>query len=467
VALAAATEIASVDPADPGRELGRVRAAGGIDVDAAITRARRAASGWARKPATERAAALQRAAGRIEQRAVELADLVCAEVGKPIVEARGEVARTAAILRYHAGLALDADGESYPPADGRSLLLARRRPRGVVGLITPWNFPLAIPAWKLAPALALGNACVWKSSPFSPVSAEALAEALQPELDEGVLTLLHGGADTGAALVGHPGLAALSFTGSAAVGRSIAGELGGRGVPAQCEMGGQNASIVLADANLEAVAATIANAAMGYAGQKCTATSRVIVESAVAAQMRDALVAAVERLGVRDPADPACQVGPVISADAREKALAAVRRARDAGASVLTGGEADGDPGWYVRPALVALDDPGAELAQEEVFGPVCAVLEAADAGRAVEIANGVRYGLATSIFTRDLDRALELADRVDTGLVRVNQPTSGVDFHAPFGGEKASGLGPREQGKAARDFYTSLRTTLISPSLN
>ena len=465
MAQAVATEIASFDPADPEREVGRVRAAGGIDVDTAIARARHAAVGWSRRPAAERAAALQRAAAGVERRAGELADLVRAEVGKPIVEARGEVTRTAAILRYHAGLALDADGETYPPADGRSLLLARRRPRGVVGMITPWNFPLAIPTWKLAPALALGNACVWKSSPLSPCSAEALAGVLQPELDDGVLALLHGGADTGAALVSHRGLSAVSFTGSAAVGLTIAGELAGRGVPAQCEMGGQNASIVLADANVESAAAAIAGAAMGYAGQKCTATSRVICERAVAPQMRDALVAAVEAMVLREPSDPACQVGPLISAGARERALEALARASAAGGRVLTGGAAADGPGWYLRPALVALTDPGAELAQEEVFGPVCAVLEADSASHAVEIANGVRYGLATSIFTRDLDRVLDLVERVDTGLVRVNQPTSGVDLHAPFGGEKASGLGPREQGKAARDFYTSLRTTLVSPS--
>jgi aldehyde dehydrogenase (NAD+) len=231
-------------------------------------------------------------------------------------------------------------------------------------------------------------------------------------------------------------------------------------------MGGQNASIVLADADLGRAAAVIARAAMGYAGQKCTATSRVIAERGVVAGLRDALVAEVEAMVVENPADAGCEVGPLITREARSAAVAAVERAVASGGRLLAGGAAIEGAGHYLAPALVEVSDPGAELAQEEVFAPVAAVLEARDAAHAVELTNGVRYGLSTSIFTRDLDRVLELASRLDTGLVRVNQPTSGVDLHAPFGGEKASGLGPREQGKAARDFYTSLRTILVSPAV-
>jgi alpha-ketoglutaric semialdehyde dehydrogenase len=246
----------------------------------------------------------------------------------------------------------------------------------------------------------------------------------------------------------------------------VARQAADRGIAAQCEMGGQNASIVLADAEVGRAAAVIARAAMGYAGQKCTATSRVIAERSVAADLREALVAETEGLVVENPADPACEVGPLISADARAAAVAAVKRGVRDGARLLTGGsELEGD-GNYLAPALVELSDPAAELGQEEVFAPVAAVFEARDAAHAVELTNGVRYGLSTSIFTRDLDRVLDLAGRLDTGLVRVNQPTSGVDLHAPFGGEKASGLGPREQGKAARDFYTSSRTILVSPAV-
>ena len=322
-----AVQITSTNPADPADVIGVFAPSGGIDVDRAVTAAADGAPAWAGAPGQARADALSRVAARIEARADELSVLVCREVGKPIVEARGEVGRTAAIVRYHAQAALDPDGETYPPGDGRSLLMSRRRPRGVVGLITPWNFPLAIPAWKLAPALAYGNACVWKASPLAPASAEALMACLEPELRAGLVQLVQGGVDAGVALAGHAGLGAISFTGSAAAGASVARQAADRGLPAQCEMGGQNASIVLADADLGRAAAIIARAAMGYAGQKCTATSRVIAERGVAADLRDALVAEVEALVVENPADAACEVGPLITGEARSAAVAAVERA--------------------------------------------------------------------------------------------------------------------------------------------
>ena len=443
--MAAVTaEIVSTNPARPDDVVGRVRPSGGIDLDHALRRAAEAAPEWAGATAAARGEALRWAADRLEVEAGELASLICREVGKPIAEARGEVARSAAILRFHAAAALDPEGASFPPSDGRSLLFTRQVPRGVVGLITPWNFPLAIPLWKLAPALAYGNVCVMKPSEHSPVCADRIGGLFDGLLPEGVLQVLHGDGELGSALVGNQLVRALSFTGSERTGRTVAERLAGRGAAAQCEMGGQNASIVLADADPSAAAAIIAGAAMGYAGQKCTATSRVICEEAAYPAVREALEAAVARMVVEDPEDEACQVGPLITEDARAKALAAVARAVDGGGRLVAGGESGGEHGWYMQPTLVELDDPVAELAQEEVFGPVCALLRAADADDAVRIANGVRFGLSTAIFTRDLDRTLDLTRRLDTGLVRVNQPTAGVDFHTPFGGEKASGYGPR-----------------------
>jgi alpha-ketoglutaric semialdehyde dehydrogenase len=461
----AAIEIVSRSPHDPDDVVGRFRPGGGIEVDRAASAAAGAAPAWGELPAAERADALRRAADDLESAAGELGELVCREVGKPIREARGEVVRTAAILRYHAGTALDPEGESLPPADGRSLLLTRRVPRGVVGLVTPWNFPLAIPAWKLAPALVNGNACVWKPSEHSPACAERLAEILAPHLPKGVLHVVHGFGDTGSALVRNARVAAVSFTGSERTGLEVAATVAGRGAAVQCEMGGQNASIVLADADLPAAARTIAAAAMGFAGQKCTATSRVVCERSVLDELRELLVREVCALGVEDPSDESCVVGPLISADACTRAMAAVDRALEAGGRLLTGGVGCSCDGHYLGPTLVELDDPSAELAQEEVFAPVCALLAADDADQAVSIANGVRHGLATSLFTTDLDAALLLTRRIASGLVRVNQPTSGVDFHAPFGGEGASGIGPREQGRAARELYTSVRTLLVSPA--
>jgi alpha-ketoglutaric semialdehyde dehydrogenase len=462
---AATLQIESFNPDRPDDVVLRVDPAGGVGVDRAVSRASAAARGFAELPSTARGDALRLAADALEPRLEEVAHLLTREVGKPITESRGEVARGVAILRYYAGLALDPDGESFPSADGRSLLFSRRAPRGVVGLITPWNFPVAIPVWKLGPAVVYGNAVVWKPSEHSPACAEVLREILQPLLPQGVLEVVHGAGETGSALVAHGGVSAVSFTGSTAVGREVATRLAERGAAAQCEMGGQNASIVLADADMEKAAGMLGFATMGYAGQKCTATSRIVCERAAYEPLREALHAAISKLVVENPADPACQVGPLITPEARDAALDAIGRARAEGGTVLIGGTKIDRDGGYMEPTVVEVGDPSVELAQKEVFAPVCALLSADDAGEALAIARGVQHGLSAAVYTRDLDRALELARNLDTGLVRINQPTSGADFHVPFGGEKASGYGPREQGRAARDFYTSTRTVLISPA--
>jgi len=450
--------ITSTSPADPAQVLGAFSVAGAAAVGAALDAARAAAGDWGRGPAAARAAALHDAAEAVRAAGDDLVDLIVAEVGKPLAEAREELARGVAILRYHAQGALDPDGATYPSADGRTLLMARRYPLGVAGLITPWNFPVAIPLWKAAPALAAGNAVVWKPSPEAAAVADRLGGILATVLPDGVLAVVQGGGDTGAALV--DGADAVSFTGSVGVGMRVALAATGRGIPVQAEMGGLNASVVLPDADLARTAATVAAAAMGYAGQKCTATSRVVVVGDPA-PFTDALVAAVESLAVGDPADAATVVGPVIREDAADAVVAAAA----AGGTVATGGRRLDRPGWFVAPTVVTGVDAHSDVAQREVFGPITAVLGVADADEAVRVTNGVEYGLVTALFTRDLDRALDLARRFDTGMVKVNAPTSGVDLHAPFGGEKRSSIGPREQGKAARDFYTSTRTVAISPA--
>ena len=451
----------SVSPHDPADVIGEWQAADRPEVTGTVERARQAAATWRRAPAAERCAALGAAAAALERRAAEVTALTVREVGKPVTEARAEVARAVSILRYYAQLALLPDGETLPAADPDALLMARRRPVGVVALLTPWNFPVAIPLWKAAPSLAYGNATVLKPSSAAAATALLLHEIIAPHLPEDVFRVLLGGAETARPLVEHPDVAAVSFTGSVPVGQDIARRVAARGGRMQAEMGGQNPSIVLADADLERAATAIAYAAMGYAGQKCTATSRVIVEDTVYADFVDLLAAAITQLQVIDPSAEATLVGPVIDSGARSAALDAVAAS---GGRVITGGKPLDAPGYYLAPTLVELDGPSGPLATEEVFAPVAAVISAESAARAVAIANGVRFGLVAALFTRDLGVALRLANFLDAGMVRVNAPTSGVDFHAPFGGAKESSYGPREQGLAARDFYTESCTVLIMP---
>jgi acyl-CoA reductase-like NAD-dependent aldehyde dehydrogenase len=453
--------VRSSNPTRPGDLVVEVPATTAAEVASAAETARAVQREWAAQPPTARATALSAAADAVASASEELTALMVREVGKPLGEARGEAARAVAILRYYAQQVLDPDGETYP-APGGTLLMARRRPRGVAGLVTPWNFPFAIPLWKAAPALAFGNAVLLKPAPEATGCALRLAELLAGVLPDGLLTVVPGGAETGQAVVGQADV--VSFTGSVAAGAKVREAAGA--IPVQCEMGGQNASIVLPDTDVEDTASVIAGAAMGYAGQKCTATSRVVVVDdghGFTERFTDALTAAVAKLETGPPEEDGVTVGPMITGQARDAVLAAAREAESSGGRVLTGGSAPERDGWFVEPTLVAGVDPAARVAQEEVFGPFAAVLEVKDTDEAVRVANGVRYGLAAAVFTRDLGHALTLADRLDAGLVRVNAATSGVDFYAPFGGVKESSYGPREQGKAARELYTKVHTVTIA----
>jgi aldehyde dehydrogenase (NAD+) len=457
------TSVRSTNPARPGDVVVETGSAGEHDVAKAAEAARAAQRDWRATPPVARSAALSAAAEAVASASEELTALMVREVGKPLGEAAGEAARAVAILRYYAQQVLDPDGETYP-APGTTLMMARRRPRGVAGLVTPWNFPLAIPLWKAAPALAYGNAVLLKPAPEATACALRLAELLHQALPADLFAVLPGRADVGQAVVAEADV--VSFTGSVAAGAAVRGMAANRCIPVQCEMGGQNPSIVLPDVDVEATATVLAGAAMGYAGQKCTATSRVVVVDdggGFADRFTDALVGAVEAVGVGDPADEGVAVGPVITQAARDAVVSAAREVQESGGRLLTGSDAMARDGWFVAPTLVAGVEPASRVAQEEVFGPFAVVLTVPDADRAVEVANDVRFGLASAVFTRDLTAALSIGDRLDTGLVRVNAATSGVDFYAPFGGEKDSSYGPREQGKAARAHYTSLHTVTIA----
>lgn len=448
--------ITSYNPADPADLVVAVEEPGAEAVRAAVARARAAQPGWLAAGAGARSAVLGRVAEAVEAHADELAGLIVREVGKPLAEARGEVARTAAIWRYYAQAPFAPSGAVHETAAGPGLLLTRRRPYGVAGLIAPWNFPLAIPTWKAAPALAVGNTAVLKPAPEATACALRLAElAAGAGLPQDVFTVLPGGAEEGAALVDTADV--ISFTGSTGVGRAVVRAATERGVPVQAELGGLNAALVLPDADLAQAAAHLAAAIAGYAGQKCTATSRVIAVGAAYEPLRDALVKALELVD-----DAAC--GPVINAAARDRLTAAVDSAVAAGATLLTGGRAPERDGWYLEPAL--LTDVPAEhpLAREEFFGPIALLHAAADLDEAIALANDTPHSLSTSVHTRSLDVALAAADRLDAGMIRVNAPSSGVDFHLPFGGAKGAAHGEREQGQAALDFYTVSRTVSLLP---
>lgn len=454
--------MSSVSPAHPDDVIVTFADSSQDEVAKAVSKSRVAQAQWWKMGAQARADALGRAADALATRAAEVTELGIREVGKPRSEMEGEIARGVAILRYFAQAALDPDGTSLPSSSENGLLLARRRPHGVAAAITPWNFPIAIPLWKSAPALAYGNAVICKPAPAATATALLLQEVIEPFFPPGCFRVVTGNQVAGEALVTLADV--VSLTGSAGVGGAVVRASAARGIPVQAEMGGQNASIVFEDADIESTAAVIAKAAMGFSGQKCTATSRVVVVGDPR-RFTEALVESIRALERGDPASAATVVGPVISQAAQRAVIDGARQAGALGGRVILGGDCFGDEGYFVNPVLVDNVGPDVSVAQEEIFGPFAVLQYAKDSDEALELANGVRYGLVSSLFTKDLDRALTFASRLATGLVRVNAPTSGVDFFAPFGGIKESSYGPREQGKAAQEFYTWIQTLTVATS--
>jgi alpha-ketoglutaric semialdehyde dehydrogenase len=450
----------STSPQRPDDVVASVRVTTPRQVAQAAGRARAAQPAWAASAAV-RSAALTGFAEALSHRSTEAAALVVREVGKPVDEAVGEVARAVSILRYYAAQVFAPLGCVYPSST-RGLLWSERLPHGVAGLVTPWNFPMAIPMWKAAPALAAGNAVLLKPSPESVATALMLAEIANEYLPADLFQVLPGAGPTGAAVVDHSDV--VSFTGSVAVGRSVVGAATAAGVPVQAEMGGQNAALVLPDAEPFTVSAHLAAAAFGYAGQKCTATRRIITVGP-RPDIVEALLAQLPQFAPTDPAVQGATAGPLITAAARDRMLSGVQAARDAGGRLLGGGEAVDGLGWAVTPAVVSGLPATHPLACEELFAPMVLILEAASLDAAVAMANGVRYGLVSSVHGNDVDALLDAAARLHSGMVKVNAPTTGVDFYAPFGGVKESSHGPREQGTAALEHYSWTRTVTFAPS--
>ncbi|MFV8241860.1 aldehyde dehydrogenase family protein [Mycolicibacterium peregrinum] len=457
----------SVNPAQPSLVVAQGSTARASDVDAAVGVAAAALPAWAATPMHQRGTVLLGAADIVDRNAEAWGLELAREEGKTKAEGIGEVRRAAQILRYYGNEGDRQAGEIYSSPRAGEQILITRKPLGVVGVITPFNFPIAIPAWKIAPALIYGNTVVWKPASTVPLLAIRLAQALtEAGLPAGVLNLLIGGSDIGNAIVDHRGIDGITFTGSTGVGRRLAAAAAARGVPAQAEMGGKNAAVVLDDADVELALEQVMLGAFRSTGQKCTATSRLIVTDGIADEFLAALADRAASLTVGDPTDDATQMGPVVNDAAHRSISAGLQTAAAQGATVLTGGRpyADGPlaEGYFIAPTIVELNGAAADVWTDELFGPVLAVKRAADADAAFALANDSEFGLSAAVFTQDLTRALQAVEQIDVGVLHVNSESAGADPHVPFGGAKKSGLGPKEQGGAAREFFTHTTTVYL-----
>jgi len=447
--------------------IGRFASASAEDTRRAIEAAAEARRVWARTSPIERANILYRASELLAARAEDVGRELTREEGKTVAEGIGETRRAVAILRYFAGEVQQPDGEHYPSANPNTLLFIMREPIGVVGIITPWNFPIAIPAWKIVPAIAFENTVVFKPASLTPLCAVRLVEALEEAgLPKGVVNLVTGGgSEVGDVIVNDERVEAISFTGSNAVGNQIKKDVAERGAKVQLEMGGKNPAIVMADAELDHAVAEVIKGAMMSTGQKCTATSRAIVDRRLLDEVTERITQRAASLTVGDPSQDGVTMGPLIDEKAAERVLGDIEKSRDGARLAVGGGRPSGVPeGHFVEPTVFTDVDPDSYLAQEELFGPVLGVIPVDGLEEAVAVANQVRYGLSASIFTRDIGKALAFIREVEAGIVHVNSETAGAEPQVPFGGYKGSSSYSREQGKAAREFFTQVKTVYFDP---
>ncbi|MFN4092825.1 MAG: aldehyde dehydrogenase family protein [Brevundimonas sp.] len=452
----------SLNPSDTRDVVARTPDGGEGEVDAAVDAARAAFPAWSEASPEVRSDILDRAGTLVMERREALGRLLSREEGKTLAEGIGETVRAGRILKYFAGEALRLHGQNLSSVRPGVEIQTYRQAVGVYGLITPWNFPIAIPAWKAAPALAFGNTVVMKPAGPTPATAEALVAILhEAGLPDGVLNMVVGRGRVGQAIVDHPGVDGISFTGSQGVGEGVAMGAARRQARVQLEMGGKNPLIVLDDADLDRAVHIALDGSFFATGQRCTASSRLIVQDGIHDRFVAMLAERVAALRVGDALDPETQMGPAVSEDQMETSYRYIDIARGEGGRVVTGGERLklGKPGWYVQPTLIA--DTGADMRinNEEVFGPVASTIRVKTYEEALAIANGAEFGLSAGIVTTSLRHARDFQRRARAGMVMVNLPTAGVDYHVPFGGTKKSSYGPREQGFAAADFFTQTKT--------
>jgi acyl-CoA reductase-like NAD-dependent aldehyde dehydrogenase len=459
------------NPANTSELLGVFPASGEKDVDLAVDAAKEAFKTWRLVPAPKRAEILYRAAEILVARREEYARQMTQEMGKVLAETRGDVQEAIDMTYLMAGEGRRQFGVTTPSELPNKFAMTVRAPIGVCGLITPWNFPMAIPSWKSMPALVMGNTIVLKPAEDTPLSTYNLMQALEEAgLPRGVLNIVNGwGPDAGEALLRHPDVKLISFTGSTDTGRLISQGCAPTFKHCHLEMGGKNIIMVMEDANIELAVDGAVWGGFGTTGQRCTAASRVAVHKKVYREFTERFVERAKSLKVGDGLDPTVQMGPCINEAQLNTVMKYVEIGRGEGAKLACGGhrlQADGwANGWFHEPTVFVECDPKMRIAQEEIFGPVVSVMPIEDMDEAIEVANGVKYGLSSSIYTRDVNRAFRAQRDLDTGIVYVNAPTIGAETHLPFGGTKATGNGHRESGMAALDFYSEWKSIYIDYS--
>ena len=458
------------NPADVSDVLGEVAESTAADVTRAIDAAAAAQPSWEQVGPIDRAELVAGLADGLRSRRDEVAAVITREQGKRLGEANGEVDRAIAITTFLVGEGRRLNGLTVPAEEPRTMAWTFRKPLGVVGLVTPWNFPLAIPVWKVVPALVGGCTAVLKPSPLTPLTAALLVDILdQAGIPSGVLNLVQGDREPGEALVDDARVAGISFTGSLPVGQAINVAGAPRLLRTQLELGGKNAVVICHDADLDEATKAIVHGAYGQSGQRCSATSRVVVDRRVHDALVDRVVAEVSRMRVGPGTAPWSDIGPVVNEDRRRACLAAIDRARAEGAEVRCGGRAatvtvDGREldGHYVEPTVITGVAGDSELAQEEIFGPVLAVIASDGFDESVEIANSVRYGMSATVFTQDPSTIFDGLQRLEAGMLHVNRPGVGAYAHLPHLGTKASQLGPAECSPDTWEFFTELRTACL-----
>ncbi len=465
---ASSRTVKNINPADIDDVIGTVIQATRDEARAAVEAAATAFAGWRNTPAPARGKIVACAARLMEEQKEELSQILTREEGKTIAESRGELQRSINVAEFCAGEARRLNGETIQSELPLNFAYTIKQPLGVVACVTPWNFPVAIPVWKIAPALVAGNTVVFKPATLTPATAVRIVEIFeQAGIAPGVLNLVLGsGSDAGDEIIGHPAVKAVSFTGSNSVGIRLYEQCSRRGAKVQCEMGGKNPVVVMEDADLDLAIESTAQGAFGSSGQRCTATSRAVVVNDIADEFVKRISDRARSMRLGDGADPDTEMGPSVDESQFKTVLQYVDIGREDGATLVCGGEratGDGlDRGYFVKPTVFDHVTPDMRIAREEIFGPVLSVLRVKSFDEAMRVANDCEYGLSSSIFSNDAARIFRFVDEIETGMTHINSPTTGGEAHIPFGGIKGTGIGDREQGSTALDFYTDLKVVYV-----